>query len=824
MLSLLLVSLCHLASDTLVVDRAQVEGPYPLVVPYTTDTLNLSGKAFDITDLLKQNKPASTDASPAVLREVKADQPLGLASADTAAAPSASLGLFRFTIETPRYVKARLHIDKVKHYRILIDGNEATADLELLPGRLTVDVQFLTEAGKSDSLSVRLTADSLAGVVVNAEGKRPYTMADMLRGGHYYNCRLSPSGSYLLYSAYYRKADGGVMYTSTLTRMADGRQLFTRDGYLDWQWWPVGDDRLYFTRQTVNGRELVTYDPATLRETVLAEGIPDGSFSVSPIGDYLIYSLSDEGPAPSDGLKKLFAPDDRMPGWRYRNALWRYDLKTRVKQRLTYGSTSVYLSDISQDGKRLLLEATRMDPSKAPFDRKTILEMDAYTGKVDTLLSDTIFVRNVRYSPDAMRLLVCASPASFGGLGSAVLPDQQPNCFDYRLYLYDKRTRQTTFLLPDFAPSVENYLWAPGNGMIYFTATDGSRNSFFSLHPDTRRVVKYALETSSVQGFSVGRLQKKPTLVYFGQSAERAREMFVARLDHQSPKSERIGPLSFDETAARVAIGKCHDWKFCTSRGDSIDGFYFLPPRFDVTKSYPLIVYYYGGCTPSSQCLEFQYPLQVLAGPGYVVYVTNPSGCIGYGQEFAARHVNAWGQRTASDIIEGTKQFCAEHPFIDPARIGCMGASYGGFMTQYLQTQTDLFAAAISHAGISNIASYWGGGYWGYTYGECAQYGSFPWNNPKLYVEQSPLFQADKIHTPLLLLHGTVDTNVPTNESQQMYTALKILGREVAYVQVDGQDHVITDYKKRLAWQNVIFAWFAKYLKGEPAWWDSLKL
>ena len=143
-------------------------------------------------------------------------------------------------------------------------------------------------------------------------------------------------------------------------------------------------------------------------------------------------------------------------------------------------------------------------------------------------------------------------------------------------------------------------------------------------------------------------------------------------------------------------------------------------------------------------------------------------------------------------------------------------------MTQYLQTRTDIFAAAISHAGISNIASYWGGGYWGYTYGEIAQYGSYPWNNPDLYVKQSPLFNADKINTPILLLHGTVDTNVPTNESQQLFTALRILGKPVSYVQIDGENHVITNHSKRLAWQNTIFAWFAHWLKDQPEWWKEL--
>jgi dipeptidyl aminopeptidase/acylaminoacyl peptidase len=318
-------------------------------------------------------------------------------------------------------------------------------------------------------------------------------------------------------------------------------------------------------------------------------------------------------------------------------------------------------------------------------------------------------------------------------------------------------------------------------------------------------------------------MQKVPTAIVLGQDGgERAREMYRVTLNPKKMRAERIGEVNFDELYKDVAIGTCHDWKFQSSRGDSIQGFYYLPANFDATKKYPLIVYYYGGCTPSNKLLEINYPYQVFASLGYVVYVVQPSGALGFGQEFAARHTGTWGDMSSDDIIEGTQQFCKEHTFIDTKKIGCIGASYGGFMTQYLQTKTNLFAAAISHAGISNIASYWGGGYWGYTYGEVAQYGSFPWNNPDLYVKHSPLFNADKINTPLLLIHGTVDTNVPPFESQQLYTALRILGKEVEYIQVNGENHVITDWKKRHEWQNAIFAWFAKYLKGQPEWWEAI--
>lgn len=185
-------------------------------------------------------------------------------------------------------------------------------------------------------------------------------------------------------------------------------------------------------------------------------------------------------------------------------------------------------------------------------------------------------------------------------------------------------------------------------------------------------------------------------------------------------------------------------------------------------------------------------------------------------------HVNDWGIVTADEIILGTTKFLDSHSFIDAKRIGCIGASYGGFMTMLIQTRTNLFSAAAAHAGISSIASYWGEGYWGHLYNAVSAANSFPWNRKDIYVDQSPLFNADKISTPLLLLHGSVDTNVPPGESAQLFTALKLLGRVVEYIQIDNQDHHILDYGKRKIWTKTILAWFDKWLKGQPSWWASL--
>jgi dipeptidyl aminopeptidase/acylaminoacyl peptidase len=235
-------------------------------------------------------------------------------------------------------------------------------------------------------------------------------------------------------------------------------------------------------------------------------------------------------------------------------------------------------------------------------------------------------------------------------------------------------------------------------------------------------------------------------------------------------------------------------------------------------------VYYYGGTSPIFKDFGGRYPKDWYTANGYIVYIPQPSGTVGFGQDFSAVHVNDWGKVTSEEIIYGVKQLIDRHSFIDPKRVGAMGASYGGFLTQYLATQTDIFAAYISHAGITALSSYWGVGEWGFSYSGVATADSLPWNRKDIYVGNSPLFMADRINKPLLLLHGEIDNNVPPGESYQMFAALKILGKDVALVTFKGQQHTILEYKKRVQWMRTIIAWFDKYLKNQPEHFNNLYL
>ena len=804
-------------ADTIEVNRAQFVGPVEVRAPYATQQKNLKGETYDIKNLLKSNGQLIHRAA---LSDLVINKGAALL-ADTTLKQDALVAM-KFTVSTDKFTKAQLQVKNMKDYKVFVNGKEAGgSDLRLTGGSVDVSLLCLTNVAKKDSFNVAIVGDHISHLQINATGKRAYTLDEMIYGEHYSGALLSPSGKYLVTHSYNLKEGGKADYQTVVTETASQRVVYRPAVYMGVKWMPRRDV-MYYMKSDDKGRQLITLDPATMQEKVMADYIPEGEFTMSPTEDYLIYSKTQEGKYEAGPLKRLHQPDDRMPGWRNRNYLMRYDLKTGVMQQLTFGESSVYLYDISSDGKKLLVSYGIMKPERLPFESTTVLTINMEDGQVDTLFMDEPYISNVKFSPDGKKVLVNASPAAFKGIGSEVKPGQIPNMFDYRLYLYDLETKDIKPMLPNFNASVGNIQWSYADNQIYFKATDEYNETLYRLNPENGKVTRFNLPITFIQNYSIAMGQKNPRAVFFGQTGERAREMYTCLLTKEQPKAERIGHINFDEMYKDVAIGICHNWDFKTSRGDTVKGYYFLPSDFDASKKYPLLVYYYGGCTPTPKMLEFHYPLQVLAGMGYVVYVCEPSGAIGFGQEFAARHVNTWGQMSADDIIEGTKTFINEHPYVNAKKVGCMGASYGGFMTQYLQTRTDIFAAAISHAGISNIASYWGGGYWGYTYGEVAQYGSYPWNNPDLYVKQSPLFNADKIKTPLLLLHGTADTNVPTNESQGMFTALRILGRPVSYIQIDGENHVIVTHDKRLKWQEAIFAWFAYWLKDEPEWWTDL--
>ncbi len=797
---LLLIGGMAMAQVKTEVKKFNLVGPYAVSMPHATDTVNVKGEKFDentLLDAVSLTSPVSSIFD-GILLPSQSDKK--------------SVGVLSFYLNNTEYLKAQIEVKGPKNYKVFVDGKEHVGELALAPEHHTIAIKYLAEAGCGDTLSVVM--DAKQSLMVTTDPKHPYMVHDLTDGLRVRGISLSSDGSLAQVNFQNTQRDGSSQWSYELRDTKTGRVVSQLGKSYGWMPRTVA---LVEETWEDGQRMLTRIDPLTWQRTRLATHLPKGGYTISPTEDFIIVSVQEEGPTEDADVFEVVEMDDRQPGWRNRNYLCRYDVATGLCQRLTFGNKGEMLCDISQDGRKLLIATSHSRLTKRPTTVTDYLLMDMQTMKTDTLFIDAEFVGGASFSPDGRQVLFTGTPEAFQRVGCQLPPDVTPSMIETELFLYDIATRKITPLTKDFDPSVSNVEWSAADGMIYFSAEDRDYVNLFRLNPQTGKIDKLPVRGDYTYRFDLA--AHAPVLGYLSYKTLEPASAYVLPLQK---KGKEVCFFDGKTVIGDALLGTCQDWNYTNSKGDTVYGRLYLPHDFDATKKYPMIVYYYGGCSPTSRYFESPYAPQYWNSLGYVAYIVEPSGATGFGQEWASRHVNTAGQGPAEDIIEGVKKLCDTHPYINRKKIGCMGASYGGFMTQYLQTKTDIFAAAVSHAGIANHTSYWGEGYWGYNYSEVSMANSYPWSHRQLYVDQSPLFNADKIHTPLLLLHGTDDTNVPIVESLQMFTALKLLGRDVALVEVKGENHHILDYKKKEKWLATQMAWFQKWLKDDPTWWDVL--
>lgn len=815
-------------------------GPYALQTPVMLDSTDCNVKAYDAKSLL--DAPTSLDA-------VKAGSEWS--GEELPGSPSGSryaLHELGFSLDTRSYAKLKLNMDKAPaNYKLFMDGKPANAgELSMEPGSHHFVLKYLSDAkaDKKDSLKVSFEADSLSrsSVSLAESGQQDlYTIQRMMKAHLCYRVAVSPKGDYLLITEYQR-APKQSQYSYYLQERATGKRIQLNQ----FVGWMPRTNRYYMTRKGDKGRELFTVDPATGAEEILSENLPEGSYSFAPTEDFLIMDIRQEGAKEKNpDVFEVVDPEDRQPGYRDRQNLAIYDLKSGSLRPLTFGYSRQWLCDISQDGRYALVgkfsdcfdplgEETPRERPVRPHEWTSVYRIDLQTLAVDTLVKNDGFVSGGIFSPDGNRVLFQGTPEAFGRIGCTLPEKVIPSAYDYQAFILDIPTKEVHAVTKSFDPSISTLSWNPSDGMIYFSAENRDSCSLYRLDPKTEQISMLPLPEEYLKGFDTA--SHGSILAFWGQSAmnsDRIYTMDLSKLkaDKKSGKLACTATLVEDLSARNIEgiqVADCHAWTFRNSNGDDVLCRYYLPVGFDPdqatgSEKFPMITYYYGGCSPTGRNFESSYPWQCWAAQGYAVLVVQPSGAAGFGQEWASRHVNTAGKDPARDIFEAVREFCRTHAYINKDKVGCCGASYGGFMTQYMQTLPNCpFACAISHAGISDHTTYWGYGYWGYSYSEVSMADSYPWSETDLYVKNSPIYNVDKIHTPILFLHGTKDVNVPINNSIQMFTALKLLGRETAFVCVEGEDHGVVEYDKRMEWLKTSLAWFQKYLKDDPTWWNAM--
>lgn len=830
------------AETVLSVTSCDISMPLDVPAPVFGDIKNLKDKTYDAEAALRTviPNPKQLKFLPATAGDDKFFVPEG-AAVPAEGAP-AQLRVYRFFITGQAFAKVKITATTPQYCEVYVDGVKVadklnaqdandkagtlSADVSLEMRRYEVLVKTLSRAGDKAAPAVKLevstkkAADKAGISFPKADDPRPLTIADVNEGENVSSGSISPNGKYVLNTYSELKADASSRTRMEVRDLASGKIVFCADG-TDYAWMPNGAK--LFRRKVACGKaSYIAFDLETREEKILVKDLPHENHAYAWLPDEsgFIVSKTEKWKDATDNFKRVINLSDRTGKFRDRTYLYLYKFADGVMRPLTAGAQTTSLQAISRDSKSILFSTREVDYSQLEFAKNSLYMIRLDTMETELLVEEDPYDFSASFSPDGKSVLLVGGPNCFDGIGRNVPEGMIANSFDKQAFILDLATKEIAPITRDFNPSILAARWA-GDGAIYFSTEDGDYKSVFRYLPEKKTFTKLNVPAEAVYGFSVSSNPKEfvPVATALGQSSLVPAKAFVIDLEKNEAKEYFA---SRAHLSREVAMPKESTWNFTSSAGVEISGQYFLPPNFDANKKYPMIVYYYGGTTPVSRSFGSHYSFPLWASKGYVVYVLQPSGATGFGQAFSATHVNAWGKRTADDIIEGVKKFCAEHTFVNPKKIGCIGASYGGFMTMYLQTRSDVFAAAVAHAGISDITSYWGEGYWGAAYNAVAAAGSFPWKNKEVFVEQSPLFSADKVNTPILLCHGQSDTNVPVGESVQMFAALKILGKPVELITFKAEDHFIADYNRRKQWMKSHLAWFERWLKDDGDWWNAL--
>lgn len=813
------------SQNSVKIKKWAITNPQKINSPAFFNVKNINGKTFEASNLLIKTN-VDFDNKSLIWKDIEIGKDsIALNKTDTN-----NLVLFTSYLSVDRWTKGNLNIILNAYYEVYIDDDlvktKKSADLktnkinlELNLGNHKITIKAIT-ADKNLKLAANFEYSkdfNDCNATASLNHKRYFTINDVLEEKNVSSAKISPSGKYVLinFSKVVHNSGKTKKYTEIYNLEKNKTICVLRNKNISNVGWLPRTDKLTYSAKFDGKSEIFMFDILSGKEKSIVKGIQHLSgFTWSPNEDYIIYSDYIKAKKPKD-LKRIYGAEDRLPYFRNRSFLHKIDVKSGIVTQLTAGNLSSNLQDIKPDGKTILFSTSRMDYSEVPFRKQNLYEMNIKTLKLKTIWKDKLYEGYCSYSPDGTKLLVQGSPECFGDVGINVSNGKIPNDFDTQLYIYDLSTKKVKSITKNFDPSINKAYWKNNN--IYVSVTEKDYVNLYKYNFKSKKFnkIKLPVEVLDDINYSYG----KQLAVYTGTSISTPNKLYLIDL-----KKGTSTLLAFPEKErfANIKFGKTEKWNFVNKKGTTIYGRVYYPPFYDENKKYPVIVNYYGGTSPIERSFGGRYPVNNWAANGYIVYVLQPSGATGFGQSFSSLHVNGWGKDAIDDIIDGTKKFLIAHKTADSTNVGCIGASYGGYTTMLLQTRTNIFKTAVSHAGISSITSYWGQGYWGYSYNTCAAKFSYPWNRKDIFVDESPIYNADKFKNSILLLQGTADTNVPVGESLQYYAALNILGKDVAYVLVDGQNHWILDYKKRIKWHYTIISWFDKKLKNQPQEWNNM--
>jgi dipeptidyl aminopeptidase/acylaminoacyl peptidase len=372
----------------------------------------------------------------------------------------------------------------------------------------------------------------------------------------------------------------------------------------------------------------------------------------------------------------------------------------------------------------------------------------------------------------------------------------------FQLVLYERKTGLIRSLTKDFDRWVGSFAWDEGSQVIWFTAENEGESPIYMqpIRPNER--AKLAVPHGHFDDIAV--TPDRKGLVVTRMSVGAPNEIYRVVLDGFA-KSDQLTHVN-DAVLSPVSMQPLEPFWFTGAANHKVQGFIVKPPNFDASKKYPVKFLIHGGPEGAfGDSWSYRWNAQLFAASGYVVVMINFTGSTGYGQAFTQAIQGDWGGRPYQDLMLGLDYVEKTYPFVDKDRVCAMGASFGGYMVNWILGHTTRFKCAVSHDGIFNTTAAWG------TTEELWfpewEFKGTPWTSRAIYDKWSPHLFAQNFKTPTLVVHGQLDYRLDVSQGFDLFSTLQRLKVPSKMLYFPDEGHWVLKPQNSQLWYKTVNEW-----------------
>lgn len=497
--------------------------------------------------------------------------------------------------------------------------------------------------------------------------------------------------------------------------------------------------------------------------------------------------------APFGGVEQLnWSPDSKFVAYTCRK-------KTGVNYAVSTDS-DIYLYDIATGNTRNLCKPANYKP--VDFDPTKTMKTQAINHQKEDL--NMGYDVNPKFSPDG-RYIAWQSMARDGY-------ESDRN----RLCIYTLADGTKNYVTETFDSNVDDFCWANDSHTLYFIGVWHACENLYqtNLRGEVKQLTDDWADFGSVQLLNNGN-----KLLASRHSFQQGDELYVVT-PGKDVKKTKVQQLTFENKLFydKLAFGKVQERWVKTTDGKEMQYWVILPPHFDENKKYPTLLFCEGGPqSPVSQFWSYRWNMQIMAANDYVVIAPNRRGLPGFGSEWNEQVSGNWTGQCMDDYLTAIDDAANNLPFVDKDKLGCVGASFGGFSVYYLAGHHNKrFKAFIAHDGAFNLESM-------YTDTEEAWFSNWEYedaywnrdqtNNAKRTYENSPHRFVDKWDTPILCIHGEKDYRINANQGFGAFNAARMRGIPAELLIFPDENHWVLKPQNGVLWQRTFFGWLDRWLK-----------